>query len=201
MKLWMQKIFVAIIAVITLGLYIPEFDADAEAEQKKEEVDADSKTDVTESDEPAIQTADLPEFHVELPVFDPMLVLSEKATEQAMLKMGPRIANKVEDELQEDILPKIEEALHHILKETATEDFQYYSITEQPSQGFGERIFNIYDERNGKDIARFDVRREKRPAEGYWFNFHYHVSSDGFEKHHDIGEIYWDKNIPPKWMA
>ncbi|SFB30395.1 YpjP-like protein [Lentibacillus halodurans] len=203
MKLWMRKIFVALIAVITLGLYIPEFDADVEAEQSKEEIDPNSdfhdKTGINDHHEMPILTADPFESYPEQSAVDPMLALSEKATEQAMIKMGPRIAGKVEAEFRQDILPSMEEALHMIMQKKT--EVQYYSITEQPSDGFGERIFNIYDERTGKDIARFDVRRVKRPMEGYWFNFHYHVSSDGFDKHHEIGEIYWDKNIPPRWMT
>lgn len=204
MKLWMRKIAVALIAVITLGIYIPELDIDVEAEQSKETADPNSdlhEKAITGDSEAPFLSAELPDEYTDISEPDPIQGLRDKAREQALVKMGPRITAKVEDEFQTAILPKMEEALQLILDETETTDFQYYSITEQPSHGLGERIFNIYDERTGKDIARFDVRRENRPMEGYWFNFHYHVKRDGFEHHHDIGDIYWDKNIPPKWMA
>ncbi|WP_010531318.1 YpjP family protein [Lentibacillus jeotgali] len=204
MKLWMRKVAVALVAVVTLGLYIPEFDADVEAEQSKETMDSEKDShdkSVRDTSDPPTLTAELPDVHTDISELDPIDDLRQKAREQAMIKMGPRITAKVEDEFQSVILPNMEEALHRIMDETGADNLQYYSITEQPSEGFGERIFNIYDERTGHDIARFDVRRENRPMEGYWFNFHYHIKSDGFEDHHEIGEIYWDKNIPPKWMA
>lgn len=203
MKLWMRKIAVALVAVVTFGLYIPEINIDVDAEQSKETADADTsgKNGAAEHGRQPVLDRDSSEIQAEIPAADPLLALSEKAQEQTFMKMGPRITAKVEDEFQTVILPKVEEALHLIMDDTDKDDFQYFSITERPSDGFGERIFNIYDERTGKDIARFDVRRENRPMEGYWFNFHYHLSRDGFEEHHDIGEIYWDKNIPPKWMA
>lgn len=204
MKLWMRKIAVALVAVVTLGLYIPEFDVDVEAEQNKETMDSESNSHdraISETSDPPILTPELPDADADAAAPDPIEELSDKAREQAMTKMGPRITAKVEGEFQAVILPKMEEALHRIMDETGADDFQYYSVTEQPSEGLGERIFNIYDERTGHDIARFDVRRENRPMEGYWFNFHYHIKSDGFEHHHEIGELYWDKNIPPKWMA
>ncbi|MFD1362680.1 YpjP family protein [Lentibacillus salinarum] len=204
MKRWLRKISVALIAVITLGLYIPELNVDVEAEQSKETADSDPDLHDEpnhENRETPILTAKMPDVQADVSEPDPIQDLRDKAQEQALMKMGPRITAKVEDEFQTVILPKMEEALHLIMDETKATDFHYYSVTEQPSEGFGERIFNIYDERTGKDIARFDVRRENRPMEGYWFNFHYHVKSDDFENHHEIGDIYWDKNSPPKWMA
>ncbi|WP_310794657.1 YpjP family protein, partial [Bacillus safensis] len=24
---------------------------------------------------------------------------------------------------------------------------------------------------------------------------------DGFQTHHELGNIYWDKNTPPSWMS
>ncbi|SFD70292.1 YpjP-like protein [Lentibacillus persicus] len=203
MKLWMRKLAVALVAVVTLGIYIPEIDIEADAEQSNETAEADQPDKTgTHKREPIPELNDETEEviteHLE---DDPMVALHTKAVEQTMVKMGPRIAPKVEDDFQTVILPRIEDAIQMITKDIAEDDFQYLTITEQPSDGVGERIFNIYDERSGTEIARFDVRRENRPLEGYWFNFHYHIKNDGFENHHDIGEIYWDKNTPPKWMS
>src|SRR5699024_12744030 len=87
------------------------------------------------------------------------------------------------------ILPEIENVITHMLTDMEDEA-PYIGITEKPSTGYGERIFNIYDYRTQRDIARFDVRRDNRPQDGYWFNFHYHLGDDNFEKHYEIGEIY-----------
>lgn len=47
----------------------------------------------------------------------------------------------------------------------------YFSIIDQPTDGYGEKIFHIYDIRNEQDIARFHIRRDKRPTEGYGLIF------------------------------
>ncbi|WP_164670512.1 YpjP family protein [Virgibacillus doumboii] len=204
MKQWIRKIAVIMVAIMTLGTYIPVAHLNTDAEENKESVSPesdindvvsvadsqiidDSETDLT------LENIDYTETYIN--------DLTEKAKEQTITKLGPRIATQVDDDFMTEILPKIEESLNVILAGSEEEVLPYYSITERPSDGLGEKIFNIYDNRTNKDIARFHVRRDNRPLEGYWFNFHYHLSSDGFENHHEIGEIYWDKNIPPKWMA
>ncbi|GAB4071955.1 YpjP family protein [Barrientosiimonas marina] len=198
MKLWMRKISVALIAFITLGLYVPGSPADVQADPGKETADSHkTSSERADHDEQPALTATMPVNTPEDPVQD----LHDKAREQALLKMGPRIVTKVEDDFEADILPKMEEALDTIFDGTEARTVEHYHLTKQPSSGFGERIFDIYDDRSKEAVARFDVRRENRPMEGYWFNFHYHVKSDGFTEHHAIGEIYWDKNKPPKWMA
>lgn len=78
---------------------------------------------------------------------------------------------------------------------------KYIEIVENTNPGYGEKIFDLYDMRDGKALAKFHVRRENRPLDGYWFNFHYHEQLDNYETHHTIGEVYWSKNTPPKWMS
>ncbi|MFG6115441.1 YpjP family protein [Halobacillus sp. MO56] len=198
MKLWFRKVSVVLIAILTLGLYIPPTYADAETPAKKEIASPKEKEDAYIPAEAVIPDE---EITPEPPSSDYLIdVLTERAKEQAVTKLGPKIATKVEDEFAAVILPGIEEVVTALLEE-AEEQVPYYEISEQPAAGYGEKIFHLSDYRTKGEIARFDVRREKRPGEGYWFNFHYHLSKDGFEKHHDIGEIYWDKNTPPKWMA
>ncbi|TMN22242.1 YpjP family protein [Lentibacillus cibarius] len=204
MKLWMRKISVALIAVITLGLYIPDFDMDVEAERSKETAGADLPDEVHVHDQDEQVSTGVPSVPVPVPAFtadDAAELLSERAKEQVLEKMGPRIAPKVEGEFETTIFPKMEESIQLILANMEAADIPYASISERPANGNGERIFNIRDERTGQDVAKFHVRRDRRPQEGYWFNFHYHVNDDGFKEHYDIGEIYWDKNTPPKWMA
>ena len=127
-------------------------------------------------------------------------LLAAQAKEKALTKFGPRISGSIEQEFTDLILPQIESVLGSILNESG-ESYTYYSIAEEPAGGYGERIFNVYDELGKKNIAKFHVRRDNRPLEGYYFNFHYHLSSDSFKEHHQIGDIYWNKNMPPKWMA
>lgn len=199
-KLWMKKISVILITFMTLGLYIPPTYLDVSA---KDNESIPEKEDINE------EGSGVPEMEIEgqenndAPVYESDVLigmLTEQAKQQAVSKLGPKIYNQVEAEFNSTILPGIEEVLETILME-AGEELPYYGITEQPSQGYGERIFNVYDYQNEQDVAKFHVRRDNRPGEGYWFNFHYHVSKDGFENHHLIGELYWDKNTPPKWMA
>lgn len=198
-KLWMKKISVILITFMTLGLYIPPTYLDVRAEDgevtPEKEENAHENLSVTE-----VSPVDLQE--------DPSFTsdyfihaITEQAKGQAVSKLGPRIYKQVEAEFTSVILPEIENVLETILAEADEEAIPYYGITEQPAPGYGERIFNVYNYQTESDIARFHVRRDNRPGEGYWFNFHYHLSKDGFENHHVLGEIYYDKNTPPKWMT
>ncbi|MFD1851920.1 YpjP family protein [Oceanobacillus bengalensis] len=198
MKLWMRKILVALITVATLGMYTPvallEVDADnskdslSEADLQNREA---TKAEVT-VDTPISQNVNNKAYFID--------TICEKAKTQTLMKFGPRIADRVEDEFAETILPTIENVIETLVDQ-AGDEYIYYGITEQPAKGYGERIFHVYDYRTQDDIARFHVRRDNRPLEGYYFNFHYHLSNDGFKEHHQIGEIFWAKNTPPKWMA
>jgi hypothetical protein len=206
MKLWLKKIAVILVAILTLGIYIPPTLLNTDAEKKEEVVTP--KTDMND----AVLTSDTYAAEQELldnpfdlgndPASNNYInTITAKAKEQALTKLGPKITGQVEDDFETDILPNMESVLELILKDAGETNTPYLAITEQPSQGFGEKMFNIYDYRTNKDVARFHVRRDNRPLEGYWFNFHYHLGNDNFEKHHEIGEIYWDKNTPPRWMA
>lgn len=202
MKLWIRKTFVILIAIMTLGTYVPPIIPDANAEHKDVSTNTNSNETnhsvvaETENTDPTNEQtfekySDEDYFHV----------LINKAQEQTMTKFGPKIAAQIEEEFVTSILPVMEEVIKTVIYEAGEDAVPYYAISEQPSSGIGERIFHVYDEWNKKDIAKFHVRREKRPQEGYWFNFHYHISKDNFEEHYEIGEIYWDKNTPPKWMT
>ncbi|MFC2949109.1 YpjP family protein [Virgibacillus sediminis] len=198
MKPWMRKALVAMITVMTLGMYTPP--AHLTAETENEGHGANTKLDAGREETRSTGAGEL-EVTLGFDSEDYLKTLTEKAKEQTMYKLGPRILPQVEDEFTAVIFPKMEEAVEQLVMESGDAAPIYFSITEDPSSGTGERIFNIHDSRQGKDIAKFHVRRDNRPWEGYWFNFHYHLSTDGFEEHYDIGEIYWDKNMPPKWMA
>lgn len=200
MKLWMKKIAVALIAIMTLGMYTPTALLEVDADNNKSNL---SKTDYNQetfaSTEQAIEVED---YHsvIQEEENDYLTQLQEQAKVQSLLKFGPRITDQVGDEFTTVILPQMEVVLEDLFAE-AGEDVPYYGITENPAQGYGERIFNVTDLRTGDDLARFHVRRDNRPLDGHYFNFHYHLSKDGFKEHHNLGDIYWDKNTPPKWMA
>lgn len=201
MKLWMRKVFVVLVAIMTLGMYTPTTLLEIEAEDNKNSLS--SKADVDQAElSPTEQTLETYEtVLVEDLEPDYLSELQEQAKVQSLLKFGPRIAEQVEDEFSEVILPKMEAVLEQLASEAGEDAVRYYGITEKPSKGYGERIFHVTDLRTDEDVVRFHVRRDNRPLEGYYFNFHYHLSKDDFKEHHTIGEIYWDKNTPPKWMA
>lgn len=207
MKQWFRKIAAILITIITLGLYIPPGFLTSHLDQDKENLASKSNADeasfnsasgtLTESDERSDEKQ-----KTELATQDVFTqVITEKARQQTLTKFGDKIASQVEDEFMTTILPHMEVVLEMILAEAGEEESIYFGITENPTSGYGEKIFNIYDYRTKKDVARFDVRRDNRPLEGHFFNFHYHLSKDNFEKHYELGEIFWDKNMPPKWMA
>ncbi|MTH52078.1 hypothetical protein GKZ89_01575 [Bacillus mangrovi] len=120
----------------------------------------------------------------------------EMAKGQTQLKFGSKIGPVIEQEFDSLILPKIEETIE---KELKPEELRNLIITEKPGTGRSEKIFHIYSGETGKDVIRFHVRTDRPPGDGYWFNFHYHLAGDSFEKHHELGRIYWDRNTPPAW--
>ncbi|WP_281975990.1 YpjP family protein [Halobacillus litoralis] len=198
----LRKICVVLISAITLGMYVPPTLLDADAAEKKELTDNNhlnesSKDQFTEENidivSPSLEEVFSSEAFIEN--------ITEQAKSQTVTKMGPRIIEKVDEDMTAEILPKIEEVVTEILSSAGEEEVPYYEITEEATPGYGEKIFNLYNHHTNEEIARFHVRRDKRPGEGYWFNFHYHLKTDGFVKHHNIGDIYWEKNTPPKWMS
>lgn len=203
MKLWFKKISVVLITFMTLGVFIPPTYLDARAENEgfvspSQDYNDNQSADVSEDD-----TNDYAnEYDGDYDSTEYLInMITAQAKEQTLLKMGPKILERVSDDLTDTILPNIEEVLKMILDDAGEEKFQYYSIVEGASKGYGEKIFILYDQQSKQEVARFDVRRDLRPKEGHWFNFHYHLSEDNFEEHYIIGEVYWDKNTPPKWMS
>jgi len=191
MKRWLNKMLVIFVTIITLGFYVPADLLEVDAENNKNNIPKSNVDD--ESSEDSLPGEALTKDEA-------LSVLSEQAKEQTLKKFGPRITPQVEDEFYSRILPNIEIALNELIEKTEG-DYRSLSITEEPAKGYGERIFHVYNEETGQDIALFHVRRDNRPLEGYYFNFHYHIKDDEFKEHHTIGEIYWDKNTPPKWMS
>ncbi|MHA6250524.1 YpjP family protein [Oceanobacillus sp. CAU 1775] len=195
MKLWMKKIAVVMVAILTLGTYTPAALLDIHGEDNKNNLSS-------KSDSVTVEKQQVSDYQTTLQEeVDYLASIQAQAKAQSLLKFGPRIAEQVEDEFISIILPQIETVLADLFAEADEDTVPYYGITENPANGYGERIFNVTDLRTEEDLAKFHVRRDNRPLDGYYFNFHYHLSNDGFKEHHHIGDIYWDKNTPPKWMA
>jgi hypothetical protein len=203
MKLMFKKILVVLTTIATLGMYTPTALLEVQADEAKDNLpnsdlrEGSSRTTVPVQQEESIDIQSEQTLHHKDYFINDMI---HQAKDQTMAKFGPRMINKVEDEFTDQILPAMESILTTLVDD-AGDDYIHYEITETPSKGYGEKIFHVYDHRKGQDVARFDVRRDNRPLEGYFFNFHYHLSKDGFKEHHEIGDLYWDKNTPPKWMA
>ncbi|RNA68465.1 YpjP family protein [Alteribacter keqinensis] len=211
MKLWFKKISIVMITFITLGMFIPPTYLDTNADGAKGLDDSDSDPDLSSVSDGEGDLDDLELNEDDLTIDDDLTDgesldevierITEEAREHTLKKLGPKIARQVEDDVLSAILPNIEEVLNTLVEQAGDSSYQNFVVAEEPSGGYGERIFNIHDSEANEDVAKFHVRRDNRPKNGYWFNFHYHLSSDGFEEHHELGEVYWDKNTPPKWMS
>lgn len=191
---WMRKFFVVLVSILTLGLVTPSdlsWLVDANSNQNPSKDIVQQKN----TDETTI-------FYEEVESFDREQFLEEmlqQAEESANVKLGEKIQPVIEDQFNAVILPKIDEAILEITKQFPGEELQYLTIHENLKSGRGEKIFHIYDEKSGKDIIRFHVRQDKKPLEGYWFNFHYHTYHDQYAAHYPLGSIFWSKNTPPTW--
>ncbi|SHN31008.1 YpjP family protein [Gracilibacillus kekensis] len=204
MKLWMKKITVLLVTILTLGLYVPPIylDAEADSDVNKGEIEPseDRSLQTEQSDEDASLTRD----DVIAPEDSNQLYLEElrkQAEEQVLVKLGEKISTKIDTDLDTSVLPNLQSVLDELFRAIGEEDSQFLMIAEDPSSGYGERIFNLYNAKEKKDVARFHVNRVQKPQDGFYFQFHYHLEHDRFEAHFPLAEIYWGKNTPPKWMS
>jgi hypothetical protein len=197
MNKWIRKSFVVMISVLTFGLVTPS--------QFINDVNAEKPTDRDRFEAPSfrgsiVQQNDFfEESEFEKEKFIEELV--KQAELQSYQKFGTRIKPVIENEFREIILPNIEQALLETTSHYPEEDLRNLIITESPGKGQSEKIFHIKNSLSNNDVLRFHVRRDNPPQAGYWFNFHFHTYHDGFQSHHELGSIYWDKNTPPKWMS
>ncbi len=195
MKKWTQKLLVVSVALLTFGAINPNHEIwnNFEDDLKLNRWQEPSANDISS----AIQLDTL--------LYEEKTSIAQSlkgaAKTQAYIKFGPRIAEKISGEFDMRILPKMEEAIDMTLARLDDEKIQYLTITENPSGDYAERIFNIREQDSRVDLIRFHVRTENRPNEGFYYNFHYHTKEDSFVTHYNLGEIYWSKNMPPKWMA
>ncbi|MET3574909.1 YpjP family protein [Bhargavaea ullalensis] len=192
MKKWIQKSLMVGVALLTLGFIPPSH------EMWDSILDDKGHREISGSAVHA-EVLQKPEMLAEEPSFTDMAKVAAK--DQAFEKFGNRIGPVISDEFESVILPKIEEAIDMTLVTLGPDAVRDLAITERPAGGYSEKIFHIFDRETGKDVIRFHVRTDKRPLDGYYFNFHYHTAEDGFSRHIALGDIYWSKNTPPKWLS
>lgn len=196
MPKWLRKSLVVMVTVLTFGLITPSqlYDIVDDKPPKRDAVQSKSQDRAVAETE--IEYVQGPSTEREL-----MNSLLKDAEDYSYTKFGNRIKPVIEDEFKEIILPNIEKAIERVALQNREYPLQNLVISEAPTGGDSEKIFHIADVEKKNDIIRFHVRKDHPPQAGYWFNFHYHTYMDGFEEHHDLGSIYWDKNTPPKWMS
>ncbi|WP_066061239.1 YpjP family protein [Neobacillus soli] len=197
MNNWLRKSLFVMVSILTFGLVTPtNLMNSVYAENPKEQEGINAASTAGSFGQP---TGFIEESEFDREKF--MDALIKQAELQSYQKFGAKIKPVIEDEFREIIMPNIEKALDKTSEQFPEEDLKNLTITEVPSAGYSEKIFNIKNQLMGKDILRFHVRRDNPPQSGYWFNFHYHTYHDDFQSHHDLGSIYWAKNTPPKWMS
>lgn len=197
MKKWLYKSLVVSVAVLTLGMITPKHEIWANFEEENNSNQAFERSDNNHT-----STAyQLDEFLVDDYTGPTVESITAAAKEQSYMKFGSRIGPVIENEFETNIFPKIEEAIAFTVDRLGEDKLMNAVISEKPSGEYAEKIFHITDSQLKQDIIRFHVRTENRPFDGYYYNFHYHTFEDNFVKHYDLGEIYWSKNTPPKWLS
>ncbi|WP_456274313.1 YpjP family protein [Bacillus sp. AK031] len=199
MSNWLRKSFVVLISILTFGLVTPSQAFLNENENLNKSNNKAASSIHSESE----VTSDVAEISEEAELDHEIFVqkIMSEAEHQAYIKFGSKIKPVIQNEFQSVILPKIQVAIEETTKQYPEKDLSFLTISEVPTYAKSEKIFHIYDERSGEDVIRFHVRRDHPPLDGYYFNFHYHTAHDNFQEHFSLGDIYWDKNVPPQWLA
>lgn len=196
MKKWLFKSLVVSVAFLTFGLITPKHEIWNALEHgiEPERTHTSSENDISSAFQlDAILIEESPVQTVDSIVF--------AAKQQSYMKFGTRIGPVIENEFETNIFPKMEQAINMTLARLEQQEMRSLTISERPSGAYSEKIFHITDNTSSKDIIRFHVRTENRPFDGFYYNFHYHTLEDNFVAHYDLGEIYWSKNTPPKWLS
>ena len=196
-KNWWRKSIVVAVAVLSLGAIPPTHTIWENLLEEKTELK--SHADKSRNTQFTYDWQDTSEFYYTMPTI--LDTVHETAEQQAYMKFGSRIGPVIEDEFKTAILPNIQQAIDFHLSEVDSNSLRKLAISQKPSGDYSEKIFHIYDTDTNKDKIRFHVRTEKKPQEGYYFNFHYHLEEDDFQQHITLGDIYWSKDTPPKWLS
>lgn len=193
---WFQKLVIGLVAFLTLGIITPTHDIWSNLQEKE------SSKEIGPSIESTDQLVALAEVEIEVEDEPPLEeVFVVRAKELSYEKFGTKIAPVIGSEFEERIFPEIDRAIRETMQVSNRLHNATLAMSDKPAGNYSEKIFDLYDKDNKKDLIRFHVRTDKRPQDGYYFNFHYHKQDDNYMKHHPIGEIYWSKNTPPKWLS
>lgn len=199
-------------ALLTFGLFVPSVDFVREVQAEEPQKTHGESTEKPHIYEVNAESYDL--FGEVLPARTDQYIhrnissadllndlIMKKAVEQSLLKFGTVITEKISSSFEEEIVPQLDSVIRETTGTLTDDEWQQLKMSTTPSSGLGEKIFHLYNEESGEDIFRFHVRRDQPPKQGYMFNFHYHTYADNHEKHHTIGNIYWGKDMPPKWNS
>lgn len=199
MSRWIRNSFIILVTLFTFGVVTPSqaaliYDSSYDrTSAKKDHIEFLEQNEFLTQEESEVPYVNRKEEFVKHMV--------KEAEFHSYEKFGTKIKPVIEDEFNVCILPNIQAVLAEIAEQYPEEDLNKLSITESPTGGNSEKIFHISNDFTKEDVIRFHVRRDHPPQQGYWFNFHYHTYHDDFQKHYELGAIYWDKNTPPKWMS
>lgn len=193
---WIRKSLVVFVSILTFGLVSPSPSSLYNNNNNDKKPSDESKTPFLEERKLELESIEDEALNEREKVLSQIM---QEAEMQSYMKFGRKIKPVIEEEFRVAILPNMEKAIAEVTSIFPEEDLSQLTVTEFPSAGVAERIFHL--QKNNEDIIRFHVRRDRPPQEGYWFNFHYHTYHDQFHGHYYLGEIYWDKNTPPKWMS
>jgi hypothetical protein len=196
---WIRKSFVVLVSILTFGLITPPLDFLNENVSAKSSAESDGIESLLTMGTTDRAPLSFPDKLSEKEKF--IEGMMKKAEIQSFQKFGTKIKPVIEDEFRDVVLPNIEKALEEVAGQFPEEDLVHLTISEQPGAGLSEKIFHIKNQLTSEEIIRFHVRRDNPPKAGHWFNFHYHTYHDQFHDHYQLGSIYWDKNMPPKWMS
>ncbi|MFF2752843.1 YpjP family protein [Psychrobacillus sp. NPDC058041] len=191
MKKWFKKSIIITVALLTFGLISPDhliWEQLLDPKNPEKSLFSDTES-IRHEQVSLLEKQDFKDS------------ISIAAREQSYIKFGERIGPVIRNEFDDVIFPRIQEVINTTVSNTEPEKVVNLAITEQPSGEYHEKIFHIYNNDTRKDLIRFHVRTDKKPQEGYYFNFHYHLAKDNYAKHYALGEIYWSKNTPPKWLS
>jgi hypothetical protein len=199
MKKWLQKTLIVTVALLTFGAISPNHEIWTSLQDKDVSKHA---VGPSRSDDYSIGLVDSvanDSLENNSDSIEESFITSAKRL--SYMKFGTKVGPVIADEFDNVIFPKIEEAIQMTLASSGELHKRRLAVSEKPAGDYSEKIFNVYDLEDRKDLIRFHVRTEKRPLDGYFYNFHYHTADDGFIAHHSIGDIYWAKDTPPKWLS
>ena len=191
---WFRKTLVALITVFTFGLVTPPSILLDNAKA------ADKPTSTAGQQNLESTSYTYEETNDRLTTDTFITYAMQEAEKQSMQKFGTKIGPVIEDEFKDVILPKIEEAIAELANDVPEESLQSLAISQNQRVEIMKRFFTFTIRKQEMTYA-FPRKRYHPPQDGYYFNFHYHRFDDGYSGHHELGNIYWNTNVPPKWLS